>query len=192
MPKACELSRNSIVSIDGAPHVVESLRVTTPSARGAATLFKFRFRNLLTKAKLDQTCKGDDKFGDLDFDRRAVQFLYKEHDDTYTFMDAEDYSQFSLTAEELDEQTGYLTEELEGIKALVVNGRPVAIDLPAAVVLKIASCEPTLKGQTATARTKTARTETGLVVHVPEYVTEGESVRVDTRTGEFLGRADKY
>ncbi len=191
MPKACDLSRNSIVSIDGAPHVVESLQVITPSARGAATLFKFRFRNLLTKAKLDQTCKGDDKFGDVDFDRRPVQFLYKEHDDTYTFMDEEDYSQFSLTAGELDEQTGYLTEDLEGIKALVVNGRPVAIDLPAAVVLRVASCEPTLKGQTATARNKTAHTDTGLVVHVPEYVKEGEYVRIDTRTGEFLGRADK-
>ncbi|NLN01122.1 MAG: elongation factor P-like protein YeiP, partial [Lentisphaerae bacterium] len=178
MPKACDLSRNSIVSIDGAPHVVESLQVITPSARGAATLFKFRFRNLLTKAKLDQTCKGDDKFGDVDFDRRPVQFLYKEHDDTYTFMDEQDYSQFSLTAGELDEQTGYLTEDLEGIKALVVNGRPVAIDLPAAVVLRVASCEPTLKGQTATARNKTAHTDTGLVVHVPEYVTEGEYVRV--------------
>ena len=191
MPKACELSRNSIVSIDGAPHVVESLRVTTPSARGAATLFKFRFRNLLTKAKQDQTCKGDDKFGDLDFDRRAVQFLYKEHDDVYTFMDAEDFSQFSLSADELGEQAPYLVEELEGVKALVVNGRPVAIELPVAVVLRIASCEPTLKGQTATARTKTAHTETGLVVHVPEYITEGEAVRIDTRTGEFLGRADK-
>ena len=191
MPKACDLTRNSIVSIGGAPHVVESLRVTTPSARGAATLFKFRFRNLLTKAKLDQTCKGDDKFDDLDFERRAVQFLYKERDDVYTFMDTEDFSQFSLGADELDEQAAYLSEELKGIKALVVNGRPMAIELPASVTLRIATCEPTLRGQTVTARTKTARTETGLVVHVPEYITEGESVRVDTRTGEFLGRADK-
>jgi elongation factor P len=191
MSKACELSRNSIVSIDGTPHVVESLRVTTPSARGAATLFKFRFRNLLTKAKLDQTRKGDDKFDDLDFVRRDVQFLYKEHDDVYTFMDTEDYSQFSLRADELGDLASYLVEELEGIKALVVNDRPMAIELPVTVVLRIASCEPTMKGQTATARTKTARTETGLVVHVPEYVTEGETVRIDTRTGEFLGRAEK-
>lgn len=191
MTKACDLSRNSIVSINGAPYVVETLRVTTPSARGAATLFKFRFRNLLTKAKLDQTCKGDDKFDDLDFDRRAVQFLYKERDDVYTFMDTEDFSQFSLSADDLGEQALYLVEELEGIKALVVNGTPAAIELPVTVVLTVASCEPTMKGQTATARSKPARTETGLVVQVPEYVTDGETIRVDTRTGEFLGRAEK-
>jgi elongation factor P len=191
MTKACDLSRNNIVSINGAPYVVETLRVTTPSARGAATLFKFRFRNLLTKAKLDQTCKGDDKFDDLDFDRRAVQFLYKERDDVYTFMDTEDFSQFSLSADDLGEQALYLVEELEGIKALVVNGTPAAIELPVTVVLTVASCEPTMKGQTATARSKPARTETGLVVQVPEYVTDGETIRVDTRTGEFLGRAEK-
>lgn len=191
MTKACDLSRNNIVSINGAPYVVETLRVTTPSARGAATLFKFRFRNLLTKAKLDQTCKGDDKFDDLDFDRRAVQFLYKERDDVYTFMDTEDFSQFSLSADDLGEQALYLVEELEGIKALVVNGTPAAIELPVTVVLTVASCEPTMKGQTATARSKPACTETGLVVQVPEYVTDGETIRVDTRTGEFLGRAEK-
>ncbi len=191
MTKACDLSRNNIVSINGAPYVVESLRVTTPSARGAATLFKFRFRNLLTKAKLDQTCKGDDKFDDLDFDRRAVQFLYKERDDVFTFMDTEDFSQFSLSADDLGDQALYLVEELEGIKALVVNGAPAAIELPVTVVLTVASCEPTMKGQTATARSKPARAETGLVVQVPEYVTEGETIRVDTRTGEFLGRAEK-
>ena len=189
MPKACELSRNSIVSIDGAPHVVETLRVTTPSARGAATLFKFRFRNLLTQAKLDRTCKGDEKFDDVEVVRREVQFLYREHGDAYTFMDAEDFSQFTLNADDLGDQASFLVEGMEDIKALVVDGKPAAIELPVSVVLEVASCEPTMKGQTATARTKPARTTTGLVVHVPEYVTEGEAIRVDTRSGEFLGRA---
>ena len=188
MIKACELSRNGIVSINGAPYIVEELKVSTPSARGAASIFRFRFRNLVTKAKLDQACHGDDKFEELDFQRRLVQYLYREQGGAYTFMDVEDYSQFSLNAEELGDQVGFLVEDMEDIKALIVNGTPVAIELPPNVVLEIAECEPTMKGQTVTARTKTARLSTGLAIQVPEYITVGERVKVDTRTGEFLGR----
>ena len=113
MSKASELSRNSIVSIEGAPHIVESLQVSTPSARGAATLFRFRFRNLLTKTKVDRSCKGDDRFDDVDFMRREVQYLYKEQDGTHTFMDLEDYSQFTLNADDLGDQAQYLIEDME-------------------------------------------------------------------------------
>ena len=188
MIKACELSRNGIVSINGAPYIVEELKVSTPSARGAASIFRFRFRNLVTKAKLDQACHGDDKFEELDFQRRLVQFLYREQGGTFTFMDVEDYSQFSLNADDLGDQAYYLVEDMEDIKALIVNGTPVAIELPPNVVLEIAECEPTMKGQTVTARSKTARLSTGLAIQVPEYITAGERVKVDTRTGEFLGR----
>lgn len=189
MIKACDLGRNGIVSVNGAPYIVEELKVSTPSARGAASIFRFRLRNLITKAKLDQACHGDDKFDELDFEKRQVQFLYREQDGSFTFMDVEDYSQFSLGADELGDQTGFLVEDMEGIKALIVNGRPVAIELPPNVALKIVDCEPTMKGQTVTARTKGARLETGLAIQVPEYMTAGEVVKVDTRTGEFLGRA---
>ncbi len=189
MIKACELSRNSIVSVNGAPYIVEELKVSTPSARGAASIFRFRLRNLITKSKLDQSCHGDDKFDELDFEKREVQFLYKEGDDIYTFMDTEDYSQFSLNADELGDQLYYLVEDMEGIKALIVNGTPVAIELPPNVVLEIADCEPTMKGQTVTARTKTATLSTGLNIQVPEYMAAGEMVKVDTRNGDFLGRA---
>ena len=103
-------------------------------------------------------------------------------------MDVEDYSQFSLNADDLGDQASYLVEDMEDIKALIVNGTPVAIELPPNVVLEIAECEPTMKGQTVTARTKTARLSTGLAIQVPEYITAGERVKVDTRTGEFLGR----
>lgn len=189
MIKACELTRSSIVGINGAPYVVEELKVSTPSARGAASIFRFRFRNLITKAKLDQSCHGDDKFEEVDFERRPVQYLYKEPGGIYTFMDQEDYSQFSLNEDELGEQTGFLVEDMEGILSLIVDGKPAAIELPPSVNLKIAECEPTMKGQTVTARTKSAVLETGLSIQVPEYMTAGEVVRVDTRTGEFSGRA---
>lgn len=188
MVKACDLSRNSIVSINGAPYIVEDLKISTPSARGAASIFRFRFRNLISKSKLDQACHGDDKFEELDFEKREVQFLYKETGDVFTFMDVNDYSQFSLNADDLGDQIYYLVEDMEGIMALVVNGSPLAIELPPNVVLEITECEPTMKGQTVTARTKSAKLSTGLSIQVPEYMTSGEMVKVDTRTGDFLGR----
>ena len=104
-------------------------------------------------------------------------------------MDTEDYSQFSLNEDELGDQVYYITEDVEGIKSLIVNDKPVAIELPQNVELELVECEPTMKGQTVTARTKTAKTSTGLSIQVPEYITNGERVRIDTRTGEFLGRA---
>lgn len=189
MVKACDLSRNGIVSINGAPYIVEDLKVSTPSARGAASIFRFRFRNLITKTKLDQSCHGDDKFEELDFEKRESQFLYKEQGEVYTFMDVEDYSQFSLNADDLGDQIYYLVEDMEGIMALIVNGTPLAIELPPNVILEVADCEPTMKGQTVTARTKSATLSTGLAIQVPEYITVGEMVKVDTRNGEFLGRA---
>lgn len=188
MVKACDLSRNGIVSINGAPYIVEDLKVSTPSARGAASIFRFRFRNLITKTKLDQACHGDDKFEELDFEKRPVQFLYREQGGIFTFMDTEDYSQFALNEEDLGDQVYYLVEDMEDIMALVVNGTPMAIELPPNVVLEITECEPTMKGQTVTARTKSAKLATGLSIQVPEYMTTGEMVKVDTRTGDFLGR----
>ena len=83
----------------------------------------------------------------------------------------------------------YVTEGLEGMLAMIYNGQCVGVQLPAAVDLKITQCDPAIKGNSATARTKPATLETGLMVHVPEYLKEGEMIRVDTRTGEFLARA---
>lgn len=188
MVKASDLKRNDLVGLQGLPHLVEDLKVSTPSARGASTLYRFRFRNLVTKSKVDMTCKGDDPFDQLSFERRPVQFLYAQQDQ-YTFMDTEDYSQFTLNRDEIEEQSEFLVENMEGISALVSDGRILTIELPSGVILKITECDPVLKGASATSRTKPARLETGLVVQVPEYLTPGESIRVDTRTRKFLQRA---
>ncbi|MEI8244070.1 MAG: elongation factor P-like protein YeiP [bacterium] len=188
MVKAADVKRNDLVGINGLPHMVEDLKVTTPSARGASTLYRFRFRNLVTKNKVDMTCKGDDPLEQIDFERRAVQFLFSKQDE-YTFMDAEDFSQFVLNKGEIADQVDYLAEDMEGIMALVADGRILAIEMPSSVTLKIVECDPVLKGGSATARTKPAKLQTGLVVQVPEYLTPGEFIRVDTRTGKFLQRA---
>lgn len=189
MTKACDLKKGSLVGIHGLPHVVESLNVSTPSARGAASIYHFRFRNLVTKTKQDVSCKGDEPFADIDFERRPVQYLYKETD-LYTFMDTEDFSQFSLPQDVLEEQLLYLTEDMEGLFALFSDGKVLTVEMPQKVVLKIASCDPVMKGATATARNKPATCQTGLVVQVPEYLEAGEAIIVDTATGTYVTRAN--
>jgi len=189
MVKACELKKGSLVGIHGLPHVLEDLTVSTPSARGAASIYHFRFRNLLSKAKQDISCKGDEPFADIDFERRPIQYLFKEAD-LYTFMDAEDYSQFTLTENSIAEQLPYIVEDMEGLVALVSDGKVLTIAVPQKVVLKIESCDPVLKGASVTARTKPATCQTGLIVHVPEYLEAGEAIIVDTATGTFLSRAN--
>ena len=187
MIKACDLTKNSVVEIHGDPHVVEQLRVQSPSARGAATLYKIRFRNVRTRAKLDQTFKGDDPVKETDFDTRQVSFSFREGD-RFTFMDLEDYSQFELMADEIEDAVPYLVDGMEGIKALTQGSKVLCIQLPDAVDLTIAECAPSMRGASVTARTKTAKLETGLELQVPEYMEQGERVRVDTRTGDFVQR----
>ncbi len=188
MLKACDLKKGSLVGIRGLPHVLESLSVTTPSARGAASIYHFRFRNLVTKAKQDVSCKGEEPFDDIDFERRPVQYLYREAD-LYTFMDTEDFSQFTLPATMIEEQLDYLVEDMEGLFALISDGKILTIEVPQKVVLTIASCDPVMKGASVTARSKPAKCQTGLVVQVPEYLETGEAIIVDTATGTYLSRA---
>ncbi len=188
MTKACDLKKGSLVGIRGLPHVLENLSITTPSARGAASIYHFRFRNLITKAKQDISCKGEEPFDDIDFERRPVQYLYRE-DDLYTFMDTEDFSQFTLPASAIEEQLDYLVEDMEGISALISDGKILTVEVPHKVVLTIESCDPVMKGASVTARTKPAKCQTGLVVQVPEYLEAGEAIIVDTTTGAYLSRA---
>jgi elongation factor P len=188
MPKASEIKKGAIVQIDGQPHIARQVEVKSPSSRSGTTLYKIRFNNLQTQQKLDMSCKGDDTFGSIDFVRREVQFSYRDADG-FTFMDSEDYSQYTLGHEELEEQAGFLTEGLTGIMALLVEDRLVGIELPQAVNLEIVETAPGIKGSSATGRTKPARLATGIEVQVPEYLAVGEVVRVNTETGKFMSRA---
>jgi elongation factor P len=188
MPKACDLKRGSVVAIDGAPHTLEELKISSPSARGSSSLYHLRFRNLSTKSKRDQTCKGDEMFTECHFERRAVQFSYSQAD-VYTFMDLEDYSEITFNAEDIEEELKYINDDLEGINALVGDGKVLGLELPPVAELKVIECDPSIRGASATARTKPATLSTGLIIQVPEYLSSDEVVRVDTKTGGFLGRA---
>ena len=106
-----------------------------------------------------------------------------------TFMDTEDYSQYTLNADSLEEQLGYITEDLEGMIALLVDGEIVGIEIPQTVTLEITETSPGIKGASATARTKPAILSTGLEIQVPEYLESGERIRVNTANAKFLSRA---
>lgn len=188
MPNACDLKRGGIVDIKGVPHLVRQVEARSPSSRGAATLYKIRFTNLKTGQKLDESFKGDDFLKDIDCVRTQVQYSYLDGD-LYTFMDVEDYSQYSLNGNDIEEMVSYLTEGLEGIIALLVDGEILGIELPQSVILTITETSPSIKGASTTGRTKPAILSTGLEIQVPEYLASDEQVKVNTTTGKFISRA---
>ncbi len=188
MPKANELKRGMIVEIDGVPHIVKQLEAKSPSSRGAATLYKIRFNNLQTHQKLDMSYKGDDILKEADCSRVGVQFSYRE-DDTFYFMDMEDFSQYGMDSDQLDGQIEYLVEQQEDIVALLMDGNILGIELPQSVNLVVEDPPPAVTGSSATNRSKTAKLSTGLEIQVPEYLSTGETVKVNTVTGKFMSRA---
>ncbi len=188
MPKASELKKGMVVEINGDPHAVKQVEVKSPSSRGASTLYKVRFNNLKTGQKLDESYKGEDMLKDADCVRVQVQFSYVDGDD-YTFMNMEDYSQYTLNRDDIADEVGYLTEGLDGIFALIMDDVMLGIELPQSVVLDITETAPAIKGATATGRTKPAILSSGLEIQVPEYLEPGEQVKVNTTNAKFMSRA---
>jgi len=182
------LKKGDVVKIDGDPHIVETVKVQTPSARGTVTLYKIRFRNLKTKRKADQSLRGDETLAEADFERRPVQWLFGDAS-SVTFMDLQDYSQFALAKDEIGDEWPYLSEGVEGLVAIVSEGRILGLEIPTFVNLEIVETQPSVKGGSVTSRTKPATLSSGLVVQVPEYMADGEMIRVDTRTGEYVSKA---
>jgi elongation factor P len=168
--------------------MIESVTVQSPSARGGATLYKFRARNLMNKQKVDLVFKGTDNLKEADFEKRPVTLMYADVEQVH-LLDQQDYNQYSLPLADVADEIQYITEGLEGMFALIYNDQCVGLQLPAAVALEIVECDPGVKGNSATSRTKPAKLQTGLMVQVPEYLKQGETIKVDTRTGAFLSRA---
>jgi elongation factor P len=177
-----------VLDINGIPCVVRKIDVRNPSSRGASTLYKIRFSNIQTGQKIDETLKGDDFFKEADCQRVNVQYSYNDGD-SYTFMNMDDYSQYALNREDIEDQLAYLTEGLEGITALLIAGEIKAIELPVTIAFTIEDTPPAIKGSSAANRTKTARLNTGLEIQVPEYLATGDVIKVNTLTGKFMSRA---
>lgn len=189
MARATEIKRGDAVSYNGKILLVRDIEVQNPSARGAATLYKMRFTDVATGLKVEERFKGDDLLDTAELQRRKVSFSYVEGDE-YVFMDDEDYSQYLFKREDIAEELLFITEEIKGLQVMMINGEAAALELPPTVDLVIEDCAPPLKGASATSRTKPASFATGLVVQVPEYITSGEKIRINTAEKRYMSRAD--
>lgn len=188
MPKASELKRGMVVELSGEPYIVNAIEIRNPSSRGAATLYKVRFNHLKTRQKRDESLKGEEFLKDVDCERRLVQYSYQDGD-SYVFMDNESFEQFMIDLADIENERLYISDGLDNIVAVLLDGQLVAIELPAAVNLPIIETAPGIKGATAAARTKPATLLTGLEVQVPEYIENGEVIKVNTDSGKFMSRA---
>ncbi len=183
-----DIKTGAIVVYMGAPVIIQTISVQSPSARGAATLYKYRARNVVTKSKVDITLKGTDTLPEANFERRPVNVMYCDPTTMY-LMDQADFQQYEMPLGDVEYERNFITDGLEGICALIYNEACVGISIPNTVELTVTQCDPGVRGNSATSRTKPATLETGFMIHVPEYLKEGERVKVDTRSGEFLSRA---
>ncbi|MBV0932118.1 elongation factor P-like protein EfpL [Marinobacterium weihaiense] len=188
MPKAADVKRGNLVEINGQYMLVQQIDISSPTARGAKTLYRMRFNKLPAGGKFEQTFTGDEMIKDAALERRKVSFLYQEGD-FYTFMDSEDYSQYMLNSVAIEAQLPFLMDGLDDIMALLVDGEILAVELPSTVIMEIVETVPGMKAASATGRTKPARFATGLELQVPEYLEAGEKVKINTETGKFLSRA---
>lgn len=182
-----DFKRGLVLKIDGAPCLVIDVTFQSPSARGANTMVKTRYRNLLTSQVLEKTFRSGDKVEEADFERHKGQFLYADgvHG---VFMDLETYEQFDQDEEGFMLIAPYLLEGTEVVLGLYQE-QLVSVDPPMTVELTVTETAPALKNATATAQTKEAVLETGLRLQVPPYLETGDRIKVDTRDGRFISRA---
>ena len=186
--RANELKRGDLVDFDGQSCLVKKIDTRSPSARGASTLYKIRLDNLVTGQKKEINVKGDFLLSELNSEKLKVQFSYQDSGQ-YFFMNLTDFNQYVADEGMLAGKLQYLSEGLEDILAVFVEGKFLGIELPNSIVLKIDETSPSIKGASASARTKPAKFSTGLVVQVPEYIGVGEKIKINTATGEYISRA---
>ena len=181
-----ELRKGLPVEIEGEPYVVVEYKSHKMQQR--APVMQVRFRSLRTGKVLDRSFQGYDvKFTPAAVERRIAQYIY-EDDGLYYFMDNDTYEQFPLSSEQIQDSLPYLVEQTN-VDIVFYDSQPIAVDMPITVELKVTEAPPGHKGDTAQGGTKPIKVETGLMINVPLFVSEGDIVKVDTRTGEYLSRA---
>jgi elongation factor P len=174
-----------IVGEDGQLYAVVDREHITPGNWRA--ILNLKLKNLKTGSSAVNRVKPDDKVELAYLDRREMQYLYKEGDG-FVFMDNETFDQMTLDKEWIGEEMLYLKEN-ENIQVVFYEGKPISVELPATVELKVVETEPSVKGATAAAQYKPAILETGLKITVPPFINIGDLIAVDTRSGEYLSRA---
>lgn len=187
--KASDIKKGNVVEYNNGVYQIRDIERSSPQGRGGNVRFRFIMYSVPGGNKLDASFDSDDNLPEVELLRRLSTYSYKDGD-AFVFMDDEDYTPYTLDADVIGDDAGYITDGLAGIYVQVIDDQPVAIQLPTSVVLEVVETPPEMKGGTATKRPKPAKLSTGLEIMVPEYIANGERVLVNTTTGEFGGRAD--
>ena len=180
-----EIKRGMSIELDGRIYqIVEFQHIKM--GRGSAQV-RLKLRDIRRGDIIEKTFQAGERFPRARLDHRAVQYQYSDGTH-YHFMDTNTYDEIALDEEQLGDAAAYLTENAR-VQLVEYEGEPIGVDLPASVELRVVETEPGIRGDTATGSMKRATLESGLVVDVPLFVTTGDRIKVDTRTGEYLERA---
>jgi elongation factor P len=179
-----EIGNGSVFEFDGAVYQVIWFQHHKPGKGGA--MLRVKLRNVRTGSSIERTFKSGERFKEMSLIRKPKQYLYKEND-SFIFMDTETFDQIPVSAETVGDAARFLVENME-CQALYLEEEFLGVDLPASVTLKVASTVPGIKGDSVSNMVKPATLENGIEVNVPLFVKEGDSIRVDTRTSEYLER----
>lgn len=180
-----EFRKGLKIELEGHPYIIVECQHVKPG-KGVAFV-KTRYKSLLTGSVLEKNFRSGDKAGVPDLESKEMSFLYREGDD-FNFMDSKTYDQVAIPLDNLGGAEAYLIENMK-VEILFYQGRPMTIELPNFVVLGVIECDPGVRGDTATNATKPAKVQTGHIVNVPLFVEEGDRLRIDTRTGEYVERS---
>jgi elongation factor P len=189
MPKVSDIKKNSAVEYNDKVFIIRDIERSVPQGRAGGCIFRMRMYDVVTGSKTDVSFKDSETLNLADLNRRPVMFSYVDGDD-YVFMDDEDYTQYNINKEAIAEEVLFINEDTKGINVVIVNDSPVALELPKNIELEIIETDPSIKGGSATARTKPAILSTGLTVQVPEHISTGDRIKISVDDRKFMGRAD--
>ena len=184
MLESGDLRKGLKIEIDNEPFVIVEFQHVKPGKGGA--FVRTKLKSLLTGNVLDKTFRSGEKVGKPQLEEKEMQYLYSS-DNQYHFMDTKTYDQLFLTEEQLGTSKNYLQENVV-VKVLFYNGQPIGVYVPIFVNLRITETDPGVRGDTATGGTKPAILDTGATVQVPLFLNVGDTIKVDTRTGEYIER----
>jgi elongation factor P len=178
-----EFKKGLKIQFDGEPYTIVDFQHVKPGKGGA--FVRTKLKHMRQGRVIDNTFRAGEKVALVDFDEKRMQYLYR--DDRYHFMDLETYDQISLSPEEVGDARDFLKDNTE-VEILFIDDSPVTVELPNFMELQIVKTDPGIRGDTASGGSKPATLESGAVVQVPLFLNEGDVVKVDTRSGEYLGR----
>jgi elongation factor P len=187
MPTTSEFRKGLKIEVNGEPFIIVDFQHVKPGKGGA--FVRTKLKNLLTGNIREQTFRSGERVERADIEEKETQYLYHEGE-KYYFMDKESYWQFELDEDQLGSNKDFLQENIT-VTVLFHNQNPVGVELPTFVELRVERTEPGVRGDTASGGTKPARLETGAVVQVPLFLEEGDIIKIDTRTGEYIERVTK-